>query len=50
MDADHFVKDYNTLSPSKPSSYKIEEIKAVNAALIDVGFRHFGNFSFSFVL
>lgn len=41
---DSFHTDYNSLPASGGPMYKIEEINAVEAALMDIGFKHFRGF------
>ena len=41
--SEKWEKEYNTLPPVGTSrSYKIEEINAVDAELMEIGFEHFG--------
>jgi len=40
--SDHFQTDYHALPPSNFRSFLIEEVEAVEAGIMDVGFEHFG--------
>jgi len=40
--SDRFLNDYHALPPSDFQSYVIEEVDAVEAGIVHVGFEHFG--------
>ena len=42
QNSDKFHTDYNTLPGSNYGIYKVEEINADEAAVMDIGFPHFG--------
>ena len=41
-----FQEDYNTLPQSNYRAYKIEEVVAHEAAVMDIGFVHFSRFDY----
>ena len=44
--SERFLTDYNLLPPSDYRSFVIEEVEAVEASIMIVGFDHFGLFFF----